>query len=155
MDPILLRLTSGLSIWQQVMALISDNLWEIIRSDDGMKIEIAETVQSVYDKLKNPLALLPKTPRSLVAAAANINQGQIAWRKVSVEITFSPSNAILFPSFAVATTFLSMVLAHTGRIHGASFITLVWKGPKSPAEQLANMPLRTAANVPAAIVSLR
>ncbi|KAI4372203.1 hypothetical protein MLD38_010467 [Melastoma candidum] len=38
----------------QVMALISDNLWEIIRSDDGMKNEIVATVQSVYDKLKNP-----------------------------------------------------------------------------------------------------
>ncbi|KAF5729925.1 hypothetical protein HS088_TW20G00292 [Tripterygium wilfordii] len=37
-----------------VMTQISDNVWEIIRSDHGMKNEIKETVQSVYDKLTNP-----------------------------------------------------------------------------------------------------
>lgn len=36
------------------MSQISDSLWQIIRSNDGMKGEIAETVQSVYDKLANP-----------------------------------------------------------------------------------------------------
>jgi hypothetical protein len=36
------------------MSHISDSLWQIIRSDDGMKSEITETVQCVYDKLANP-----------------------------------------------------------------------------------------------------
>ncbi|KAE9597728.1 hypothetical protein Lalb_Chr16g0389691 [Lupinus albus] len=38
----------------KVMGQISDSLWQIIRSSDGMKSEITETVQSVYDKLANP-----------------------------------------------------------------------------------------------------
>ncbi|XP_044476447.1 uncharacterized protein LOC123203997 isoform X2 [Mangifera indica] len=38
----------------KVMSQISDGLWEIIRSKEGMKSEIEETVQSVYDKLVNP-----------------------------------------------------------------------------------------------------
>lgn len=42
-------------ISEKVMSHISDSLWKIIRSnDDGMKGEIMETVQSVYDKLANP-----------------------------------------------------------------------------------------------------
>lgn len=36
------------------MGQISDGLWKIIRSPDGMKSEITETVQSVYDKILNP-----------------------------------------------------------------------------------------------------
>ncbi|KAI9076929.1 hypothetical protein K1719_041091 [Acacia pycnantha] len=42
-------------VGDKVMSQISDSLWQIIRSDDdGMKSEIIETVQSVYDKLVNP-----------------------------------------------------------------------------------------------------
>lgn len=42
-------------VGDKVMGQISDSLWQIIRSgDDGMKSEIMETVQSVYDKLANP-----------------------------------------------------------------------------------------------------
>ncbi|TQE10114.1 hypothetical protein C1H46_004284 [Malus baccata] len=41
-------------VGDQVMSHISDGFWGIIRSSDGMKSEIAETVQSVYDKLTNP-----------------------------------------------------------------------------------------------------
>ncbi|XP_009362822.2 uncharacterized protein LOC103952859 [Pyrus x bretschneideri] len=41
-------------VGDQVMSHISDGLWGIIRSSDGMKSEIAETVQSVYNKLTNP-----------------------------------------------------------------------------------------------------
>ncbi|KAI3711616.1 hypothetical protein L1987_70155 [Smallanthus sonchifolius] len=33
---------------------ISDVLWEIIRSPDGMRTEITETVKSVYDRLSRP-----------------------------------------------------------------------------------------------------
>ncbi|GAB4856961.1 hypothetical protein Ancab_014879 [Ancistrocladus abbreviatus] len=41
-------------IRENVMNQISDGLWEIIRSSDGMNAEIRETVQSVYNKLANP-----------------------------------------------------------------------------------------------------
>ncbi|TKY55372.1 hypothetical protein E2542_SST19787 [Spatholobus suberectus] len=40
-------------VGDKVMGQISDSLWQIIRSGDGMKSEIMETVQSVYDKLAN------------------------------------------------------------------------------------------------------
>ncbi|CAJ2664140.1 unnamed protein product [Trifolium pratense] len=41
-------------VGENVMSHISDSLWQIIRSDDGMKGEITETVQSVYNKLAKP-----------------------------------------------------------------------------------------------------
>ncbi|GFS33279.1 hypothetical protein Acr_00g0027600 [Actinidia rufa] len=41
-------------VGDKVMNQISDSLWEIIRSHDGMKSEITETVQSVYNKLLKP-----------------------------------------------------------------------------------------------------
>ncbi|XP_057512971.1 uncharacterized protein LOC130795036 [Actinidia eriantha] len=41
-------------VGDKVMNQISDSLWEIIRSHDGMKSEITETVESVYSKLLNP-----------------------------------------------------------------------------------------------------
>lgn len=37
------------------MNQISDGLWSVIRSADGMQTEIKETVQSVYDKLSIPV----------------------------------------------------------------------------------------------------
>lgn len=39
---------------EKVMSQVSDGLWGIIRSSDGMKGEITETVQSVYNRLLNP-----------------------------------------------------------------------------------------------------
>lgn len=36
------------------MSQVSDGVWSIIRSADGMKSEITETVQAVYDNLSNP-----------------------------------------------------------------------------------------------------
>ncbi|KAL8138828.1 hypothetical protein V2J09_004829 [Rumex salicifolius] len=41
-------------IREKVMSQISDGLWEIIKSTNGMKGEITEAVQSVYDKLNPP-----------------------------------------------------------------------------------------------------
>ncbi|KAL6979660.1 hypothetical protein U1Q18_021316 [Sarracenia purpurea var. burkii] len=41
-------------VGDKAMNQISDSLWEIIRSPDGMKSEITETVQSVYNKLLHP-----------------------------------------------------------------------------------------------------
>ncbi|CAH9111937.1 unnamed protein product [Cuscuta epithymum] len=40
----------------KVMSEISDNIWKVIRSVDGIKNEIAETVQSVCKRLLNPNA---------------------------------------------------------------------------------------------------
>lgn len=40
-------------IGDKVMGQISDGLWKIIKSPDGMKQEITETVQLVYNKLAN------------------------------------------------------------------------------------------------------
>ncbi|GLT78309.1 hypothetical protein SLA2020_498490 [Shorea laevis] len=40
----------------KLMGQISDGLWDIIRSEGGMKSEITETVQSVYDQLVTPQA---------------------------------------------------------------------------------------------------
>ncbi|GAV79601.1 hypothetical protein CFOL_v3_23066 [Cephalotus follicularis] len=42
-------------VGNKVMSQISDCLWHIIKSGDGMKNEITETVQSVYSKLAEPL----------------------------------------------------------------------------------------------------
>ncbi|KAE9459468.1 hypothetical protein C3L33_08605, partial [Rhododendron williamsianum] len=41
-------------VGDRAMSQISDSLWEVIRSHDGMKSEIAETVQSVYNRILNP-----------------------------------------------------------------------------------------------------
>ncbi|KAK7389246.1 hypothetical protein VNO78_24084 [Psophocarpus tetragonolobus] len=50
------QLSDGIyeEVGEKVMSLISDSLWQIIRSGDGMKSEIMETVQFVYNKLANP-----------------------------------------------------------------------------------------------------
>lgn len=42
-------------IGNKIMDQISDELWKIIRSKDGMQTEIRETVESVYNRLMNPL----------------------------------------------------------------------------------------------------
>ncbi|XAR70377.1 hypothetical protein NMG60_11027216 [Bertholletia excelsa] len=42
-------------VGDKVMSQISDRLWDIIRSPNGMKGEITETVQSVYNKLLDPI----------------------------------------------------------------------------------------------------
>ncbi|XP_051119427.1 uncharacterized protein LOC127243451 [Andrographis paniculata] len=41
-------------IGDKLMSQVSDGLWNIIRSPDGMKSEITETVEAVYDRLSNP-----------------------------------------------------------------------------------------------------
>ncbi|KAJ0960001.1 hypothetical protein J5N97_000234 [Dioscorea zingiberensis] len=41
-------------IGNKIMGQISDELWKVIRSNDGMKNEIKETVESVYNRLVNP-----------------------------------------------------------------------------------------------------
>ncbi|CAI0414030.1 unnamed protein product [Linum tenue] len=64
-----------------------------------------------------------------------------------------PSYTAPFPSFAVATSILSKLVAPTVRIHGASFDNVLLVGPKLPAEQLTNIPFSMAANEPTAIMS--
>ncbi|KAG7654041.1 hypothetical protein ISN44_As01g012590 [Arabidopsis suecica] len=41
-------------VGSKMLSQLSDGLWGIIRSEDGMKNEIRETVQSVYATLSNP-----------------------------------------------------------------------------------------------------
>ncbi|CAH8382421.1 unnamed protein product [Eruca vesicaria subsp. sativa] len=41
-------------VGSKMLSQLSDGLWGIIRSEDGMKNEIRETVQSVYTTLSNP-----------------------------------------------------------------------------------------------------
>lgn len=43
-----------IEIGDKLMNQVSDGLWNIIRSADGMNTEITETVQSVYEKMLNP-----------------------------------------------------------------------------------------------------
>ncbi|KZV54313.1 hypothetical protein F511_34687 [Dorcoceras hygrometricum] len=42
-------------IGDKLMSQVSDGLWTIIKSADGMRTEITETVQSVYEKMLKPL----------------------------------------------------------------------------------------------------
>ncbi|KAF5183821.1 antigenic heat-stable protein [Thalictrum thalictroides] len=42
-------------IGDNVLGQVSDALWGVIRSNDGMKGEISETVESVYNTLLNPI----------------------------------------------------------------------------------------------------
>ncbi|KAJ0961343.1 hypothetical protein J5N97_000605 [Dioscorea zingiberensis] len=50
------QLSDGIyqEIGNKIMGQISDELWKVIRSNDGMKNEIKETVESVYNRLVNP-----------------------------------------------------------------------------------------------------
>ncbi|KAF2620242.1 hypothetical protein F2Q68_00042462 [Brassica cretica] len=41
-------------VGSKMLSQLSDGLWGIIRSEDGMKKEIRDTVQSVYTSLSNP-----------------------------------------------------------------------------------------------------
>lgn len=41
-------------VGSKMLSQLSDGLWGIIRSEDGMKNEIRDTVQSVYTSLSNP-----------------------------------------------------------------------------------------------------
>ncbi|XP_074296043.1 uncharacterized protein LOC141623798 [Silene latifolia] len=50
-------------ISESVMLEISDGLWKIIRSEETIKIEITETVQSVYDRLLKQEGESPKGPQ--------------------------------------------------------------------------------------------
>ncbi|RDY02715.1 hypothetical protein CR513_13785, partial [Mucuna pruriens] len=52
----------------------------------------------------------------------------------------SPSYSAPFPSTADAAIFLSIVLAPTVRIHGASFERVLYSGPAFAAEQLTKTP---------------
>ncbi|KAI6670676.1 hypothetical protein NL676_005561 [Syzygium grande] len=49
-------------VGSKVMGQISESLWEIIRSADGMKSEIEDTVQSMCSKLLNPFGKDMQTP---------------------------------------------------------------------------------------------
>eukprot|EP00262_Sarcandra_glabra_P006887 TRINITY_DN19451_c0_g1_i1.p1 TRINITY_DN19451_c0_g1~~TRINITY_DN19451_c0_g1_i1.p1 ORF type:complete len:241 (+),score=44.37 TRINITY_DN19451_c0_g1_i1:49-771(+) len=71
-------------IGSQLMGQISDGLWKIIRSPDGMKNEITATVESVYNKLMNPKG-------KEVADLPTPNQGSCD-KEASVSLTISTSD---------------------------------------------------------------
>ncbi|KAG5588893.1 hypothetical protein H5410_039407 [Solanum commersonii] len=60
----------------------------------------------------------------------------------------SPTNRFWFPSITVALSSLSIVLAPTVRIHGASFDMIPLDGPSLLAEQLTRIPLFAALYAP-------
>ncbi|KAG5588892.1 hypothetical protein H5410_039406 [Solanum commersonii] len=77
--------------------------------------------------------------------AFNFRVTQSTWSAIrSFKVTVSPSNNCWFPSLTVALSFLSIVLAPTVRIHGASFDKVLSYGPLLPAEQLTRIPLCAA-----------
>ncbi|PIA49796.1 hypothetical protein AQUCO_01300498v1 [Aquilegia coerulea] len=53
-------------IGDKVLGQVSDALWGVIRSNDGMKGEISETVESVYNTLLNPKVQEPSLTREPV-----------------------------------------------------------------------------------------
>ncbi|KAL5727820.1 hypothetical protein ACHQM5_000967 [Ranunculus cassubicifolius] len=49
----------------QLMGQISDALWGVIKSSDGMKSEISETVESVYNRLLTPNKVQEPSPMTI------------------------------------------------------------------------------------------
>ncbi|KAF8412348.1 hypothetical protein HHK36_000310 [Tetracentron sinense] len=92
-------------IGSKVMDQISDSLWEIIRSSDGMKSEITETVQSVYNKLVNPKgkevdeSSFPGEPMSVEKEAAN--NGVLAISACEMDYASSDSELKEPPGFSL------------------------------------------------------
>lgn len=87
------------------MSQISDGVWEVIRSGDGMKSEIDETVQSVYSRLLNPQGSQGVEPSSntnamTVEIRPNINESVVALPDQS-NGTFSDSEPNEPPGFAL------------------------------------------------------
>ncbi|KAK3224740.1 hypothetical protein Dsin_004602 [Dipteronia sinensis] len=58
-------------VGDKVQSQISEGLWAIIKSEDGMKSEIAETVDSVYNKLVNPGGIRVVEPSTQDVAPVN------------------------------------------------------------------------------------
>lgn len=67
------------------MGLISDNLWELIRSTDDMKNEIRDTVQSTYNKLTNPSGKGIEEHSDLDTTSSKIAQGSSSFAVLSGE----------------------------------------------------------------------
>lgn len=92
-------------IGEKVMSQISDGVWEVIRSGDGMKSEIDETVQSVYSRLLNPQGSQGGEPSSNAHAMAvevrPDNNGSIVALPDESNGTFSDSEPNEPPGFAL------------------------------------------------------
>ncbi|XP_059443496.1 uncharacterized protein LOC132175544 isoform X2 [Corylus avellana] len=83
---------------------ISDALWEIIKSRDGMKGEITETVQSVYDKLVSPKVKEEggsSTNGMMLIRKEAENNGSIIASASEMDSTFSDSEPKEPPGFSL------------------------------------------------------
>ncbi|XP_010264154.1 PREDICTED: uncharacterized protein LOC104602240 [Nelumbo nucifera] len=92
---------------EKVMGQISDRLWKVIRSSDGMKNEITDTVQSVYNKLVNPKKEVtevssPKNPSTVKKEAASSN-GSPAIPSSEREVTSSDIEPEEPPGFSLCS----------------------------------------------------
>lgn len=87
------------------MNQISDGVWEIIRSDDGMKSEITETVQCVYNKVVNPKGKEEGEYSSLVDAIPvqkeTDNNGSLTISATEIDGTLSDSEPKEPPGFSL------------------------------------------------------
>lgn len=92
-------------IEEKVMSQISDGIWEVIRSGDGMKSEINKTVHSVYSRLVNPQGSQGGEPSSNADAMAvdsrPDNNGSIVTLPDESNGTFSDSEPNEPPGFAL------------------------------------------------------
>ncbi|KAL5541007.1 hypothetical protein UlMin_042580 [Ulmus minor] len=89
----------------EVMSQISDGLWGIIRSNDGMKSEITETVQSVYDRLMNPKGKVDvdsSTSHIMPVQKAEGNKDSTLAPAIEVEKSLSEYDPKEPPGFAIS-----------------------------------------------------
>ncbi|KAK4844051.1 hypothetical protein QYF36_015806 [Acer negundo] len=92
-------------VGDKVQSQISEGLWAIIKSEDGMKSEIAETVDSVYNKLVNPGGIRVSEPSThdvpLVKKEAD-NNGSMKASAGEVDYTVSDNEPKEPPGFSMS-----------------------------------------------------
>ena len=103
------------------MSKISDSIWQIIRSKDGMKGEIEETVQSVYNKLVNPKGKDEVEPSSSDMMPNQI-QGETA-SAADIDVTLCDNEPAEPPGFTLSYNHHNHEGQHKGKsqshtIHG-------------------------------------
>uniref|UniRef100_A0A5B7BM72 BOD1/SHG1 domain-containing protein n=1 Tax=Davidia involucrata TaxID=16924 RepID=A0A5B7BM72_DAVIN len=91
-------------VGDKVTSQISDGLWEIIRSADGMKSEITDTVQSVYNKLLNPIGNEEgesSSPNGAVPLQKEADNGSITASVAEIDGTLSDTEPTEPPGFSL------------------------------------------------------
>lgn len=90
-------------VGNNIMNRISDGVWEIIRSDNGMKGEITETIQSVYNKVLNPKRKEegePSSPRNARPVLMEVeNNGSLAISVSETDETLYDNEPKMPPGF--------------------------------------------------------